>query len=288
MRYIKSNFSWANHLQFSRHFSLSCTPTNTNIDRQVQQLEAAMASFLHRSRPTSHLLFQNLRSLNRLSPHLYSKDLHLHLPPLTHSNPFSPSFFSAWSPKATNHRFLQNYSISTTNIRSQSLLPEIPTFLNPQRFSSTSPDNPQPDLRHQEITGPTVEPDISPLANETREVLESLRSSVYDLSSALAVLGVAHLGLGAWIAYAVRPPNEVSVQGFAAFAFPFSVAFLLRRTVKPMTFFQKIEQQRRLQILTLALQISKNLRVLFVRMRVVCVCCVVGISVGSVMTIWMR
>ncbi|KAH0465175.1 hypothetical protein IEQ34_005278 [Dendrobium chrysotoxum] len=247
-----------------------------------------MASFLHRSRTTSHL-FQNLRSLNPLSAHLNPKPLHAPPPPLKHSKPISAiHLFSSRSSKTMNNPFLHDYSISTFNIRSQSLLSGNPTIPNSKRSSSTLPENPQPELRHQEITGPTVEPDISPLANETREVLESLRRSVYHLSSALAVLGVAHLGLGAWIAYAVRPPNEVSVQGLAAFAFPFSVAFLLRRTVKPMTFFQNMEQQGRLQVLTLALQVSKSLRVLFVRMRVVCVCCVVGVSAGSVVTLWMR
>ncbi|KAI0519539.1 hypothetical protein KFK09_006988 [Dendrobium nobile] len=247
-----------------------------------------MASFLHRSRTTSHL-FQNLRSLNPLSAHLNPKPLHTPPPPLKHSKPISAiHLFSSRSSKTMNNPFLHDHSISTFNIRSQSLIYQNPTIPNSKRSFSTLPNNPQPELRHQEITGPTVEPDISPLANETREVLESLRRSVYDLSSALAVLGVAHLGLGAWIAYAVRPPNEVSVQGLAAFAFPFSAAFLLRRTVKPMTFFQNMEQQGRLQVLTLALQVSKSLRVLFVRMRVVCVCCVVGVSAGSVVTLWMR
>ncbi|XP_020595921.1 uncharacterized protein LOC110035926 [Phalaenopsis equestris] len=247
-----------------------------------------MASFLHRSRTTSHLLFQSLRSLNPVVPHLYSKTLHIPTP-LKQTSPISPvPFFSPSIPKNLNQRFLQNYSISTSIIRSQLLLPKPLNIPNLQQFSSNSPEKPHPEVRHQEITGPTVEPDTSPLANETREVLESLRRSLYDLSSALAVLGVAHLGLGAWVAYAVHPPNEVSIQGFAAFAFPFSLAFLLRRTVKPITFFQKMEQQGRLQILTLALQISKNLRVLFVRMRVMCFCCVIGVSAGSAVTMLMR
>uniref|UniRef100_A0A1D1Y706 Class E basic helix-loop-helix protein 22 n=1 Tax=Anthurium amnicola TaxID=1678845 RepID=A0A1D1Y706_9ARAE len=173
------------------------------------------------------------------------------------------------------------------------------TFHNPtpRQFSSGSDDpdgakGQQPvgshELRHQEIVGPTVERDVSALANETRQVLERLRQTIYDLSVSLALLGVAQLALGAWITYAAQPPREVSVQGLVAFAFPFSVAFLLRRTLKPLSFFHKMEDQGRLQILTLTLQVSKNLNLLFLRIRVVSLCCAVGICIGSSVALWMR
>ncbi|XP_042381199.1 uncharacterized protein LOC121974280 [Zingiber officinale] len=160
------------------------------------------------------------------------------------------------------------------------------------RSLSTGPEGegepPAPELRHQEIVGPTVERDESALANETREVLDGLARNIYRLSSAVAVLGVAHLGLGAWIVYSVRPPNEVLVQAFAAFGFPFSVAFLMRRAVKPIVFFRKMEELGRLQILTLALQVSKNLNLLFLRARVVSFCCIIGISAGSLAALFGR
>lgn len=137
--------------------------------------------------------------------------------------------------------------------------------------------------------GPTVERDVSALANETRQVLDAMRKSVYDLSSALAVLGLAHLGLGAWIAYSAgRTDDAVAIQGLAAFGFPFSLAFLMRRTLKPMMFFRKMEEQGRLQILTLALQVSKNLNLLFLRTRVIALCCAVGIAAGSLAALWRR
>ncbi|MQM12169.1 hypothetical protein Taro_045081 [Colocasia esculenta] len=172
-------------------------------------------------------------------------------------------------------------------------------FPNPIRLFSSTPagsDSPKEardpaeghEFRHQEIVGPTVERDVSALANETRQVLERMRRSIYDLSLTLALLGVAHLGLGAWITFAAQSPREVSIQGLAAFAFPFSVAFLLRRTLKPMVFFHKMEEQGRLQILTLTLQVSKNLNLLFLRIRVISLCCVVGVSVGSLAALWMR
>ncbi|XP_008808202.1 uncharacterized protein LOC103720334 [Phoenix dactylifera] len=165
-----------------------------------------------------------------------------------------------------------------------------------RNFSSSSPESSSdagdplrsPEFQHQEITGPTVERDVSALANETRQVLDSLRKSIYHLSTTLAVLGIGHLGLGAWIAYAVRPPDEVLIQGLMAFAFPFSLAFLMRRSLKPITFFRKMEEQGRLQILTLTLQVSKSVNLLFLRTRVVSVCCILGISAGSLVTLWLR
>ncbi|XP_010913151.1 uncharacterized protein [Elaeis guineensis] len=165
-----------------------------------------------------------------------------------------------------------------------------------RNFSSSSPENSSDagdtsrstGFQHQEITGPTVERDVSALANETRQLLDSLSKSIYHLSTTLAVLGIGHLGLGAWIAYAVRPPDEVLIQGLMAFAFPFSLAFLMRRSLKPITFFRKMEEQGRLQILTLTLQVSKSVNLLFLRTRVVSVCCILGISAGSLVTLWLR
>lgn len=226
-----------------------------------------------------------------------------------------------------NPSFLRSCPISTTNLQSQSLFQQssslssinprfyvLKTHSNPSKivtfeqsggpnpnptsrnFSSSSPES-SSDARdplrshgfqHQEITGPTVERDVSALANETRQVLQSLRKSIYDLSSALIILGVCHLGLGASIAYAVRPPDEVLIQGVMATAFPFLLAFLMRRSLKPITFFRKMEEQGRLQILTLTLQVSKSVNDLFLRTRVVSICCILGISSGSLITIWLR
>ncbi|XAR54347.1 hypothetical protein NMG60_11029428 [Bertholletia excelsa] len=163
----------------------------------------------------------------------------------------------------------------------------------PKHFSTSDgekPANPSPypsqnpDFKHQEIEGPTVERDLSALANETRQVLETMMKTIYSLSKALALLGLVHLGSGAWIAYLTRssPIWEVSIQSFMAFGFPFTVAFLLRRSLKNMYFFKKMEEMGRLQILTLTLQVAKGLNLLFVRIRGVSYLCVVGASVGLV------
>ncbi|XP_042499274.1 uncharacterized protein LOC122077371 [Macadamia integrifolia] len=209
--------------------------------------------------------------------------------------------------KPTNHdlNFLRFYSSSATKINPSSQLKEIPTNPNTKsnpglRFFSTPSDDANkekheypsqdPGFKHQEIEGPTVERDLSSLANETREVLERLMRTVYDLSKAVAILGLVQLGCGAWISYITRssPITEVTIQSLVAFVFPFSMAFLLRQSVKPMSFFKKMEEQGRLQILTLTLQITKNVNILFVRVRGVSLICAAGMSIGLVYAVISR
>ncbi|KZV47242.1 hypothetical protein F511_07665 [Dorcoceras hygrometricum] len=176
-----------------------------------------------------------------------------------------------------------------------------PRFLssNPDQSSSSaeqisdtsikSPDQSQ-EFKHQEITGPTVDRDLSSLANETRDVLEMKMKTMYSLSKALAGLGLVHLALGAWTAYITRdsPVPGTLIQSFLAFGLPFSLAFMLRRALKPMYFFKKMEEQGRLQILTLTLQISKNLNTFFVRFRGVSYLCVAGASIGLIVVVFSR
>ncbi|KAL5760496.1 hypothetical protein ACOSQ2_019334 [Xanthoceras sorbifolium] len=152
------------------------------------------------------------------------------------------------------------------------------------------PPSQNPDFKHQEIEGPTVERDLSALANETRGVLDDMMRKIYSLSRAVALLGLFQLGLGAWISYMTRsaPIMEVSIQSFVAFGFPFTLALMLRRSLKPMYFFKKMEEQGRLQILTLTLQIAKNLNVLFLRVRGVSYLCAAGMSFGLLYTLLSR
>ncbi|GAB2216647.1 hypothetical protein Droror1_Dr00024423 [Drosera rotundifolia] len=147
-----------------------------------------------------------------------------------------------------------------------------------------------PQFKHQEIEGPTVERDLSALANETREVLDRLMRTLYDLSRVLGVLGLVQLGYGAWVSYVTKDLKlfEVTVMSVAAFGFPFSVAFLIRRSVKDMRFFEKMEGIGRLQLMTSTMQIAKNLNVMFVRIRGVCFLCVGGLSCGLLFAILSR
>lgn len=107
-------------------------------------------------------------------------------------------------------------------------------------------------------------------------MLDEMFKTIYTLSKSLAFLGLFQLGLGGWISYVTTssPIPEVSVQSFLAFGLPFSLSFMLRRSLKPMSFFRKMEEQGRLQILTLTLQVVKNLNVFFARLNVVSYLCI--------------
>ncbi|GMI95760.1 hypothetical protein like AT3G12650 [Hibiscus trionum] len=182
-----------------------------------------------------------------------------------------------------NLDFFPRTSYASTSPRYLSTTPSSPTP-KPDNSSSESHPSQNPDFKHQEIEGPTVERDLSALANETREVLETMMKNIYGLSKAVALLGLLHLGLGAWISYAhasgAHPFSEVTIQSVMAFGFPFTLAFMLRQSVKPMYFLKMMEERGRLQILTLTLHVAKSLNVLFVRFRVVSFLCIAGAAIG--------
>ncbi|XP_071690657.1 uncharacterized protein [Rutidosis leptorrhynchoides] len=227
----------------------------------------------------------------------------LHPTLLHHINPNrSHSFFSNTTRIFTtfNHPFYPNHTLIRSNtsfnpnFKIQFLNPNLyqtPKFLSTSTSQPDSEETQKPnetknktidDFKHQEITGPTVERDDSALANETRQVLDEMFKTVYTVSKSLALLGLFQLSLGAWISYVTKssPIPEVSVQSCLAFGLPFSLAFLLRRSLKPMSFFRKMEEQGRLQILTLTLQVAKNLNVFFVRLNVVSYLCIGVASLG--------
>lgn len=196
--------------------------------------------------------------------------------------------YTVLSPKSISHTLL-----NTNKFR------DFPRFLSTSNNSSSDAQKPEklneypsqdPEFKHQEITGPTVERDLSSLANETREVLETMMKTIYSLSKVLASLGLVQLCLGAWTSYIMRnsPIPEVSIQSFLAFGLPFSLAFMMRRSLKPMYFFKKMEEQGRLQILTLTLQVTKNLNTFFVRVRGVSYLCIAGASLGIIFVVLSR
>ncbi|XP_043691989.1 uncharacterized protein LOC122642547 [Telopea speciosissima] len=209
------------------------------------------------------------------------------------------NFFRFYSTSATKFNSSSHSQETPTNPNTKSLLQEKPRNPGLRFFSTPSDDvksekleypSQNPGFKHQEIEGPTVERDLSALANETREVLERLMRTIFDLSKAVALLGLVQLGCGAWISYVTRtsPSTEVTIQSLVAFAFPFSLAFLMRQSLKPMSFFKKMEEQGRLQILTLTLQIAKNVNIFFVRVRSVSLICAAGMSIGLVYAVISR
>ncbi|CAL0303444.1 unnamed protein product [Lupinus luteus] len=228
------------------------------------------------------------RRLKLTSTLLKSSSSFIFPPTFSRSKTPSPNSFPKPTPHTYSKSFFPNSSLSKPIFFSTNDSPPPPPPSNSQDPNPYPSQN--PNFKHQEIEGPTVERDLSPLANETREVLEGMMKNMYKLSKIVALLGLIQLGLGAWITYITRssPITEVSVQSLLAFAFPFSVAFMLRRSLKPMYFFKKMEEQGRLQILTLTLQVAKQLNIFFLRVRGVSFASVAAISFGLLYAVYSR
>ncbi|KAK9157781.1 hypothetical protein Scep_004355 [Stephania cephalantha] len=247
-------------------------------------------------------------SPSKFYSHFSSSSLLPHHPnPIPSNSHLTPSKFISSIPQESsssnpNLIFIGSHSSALTSFLQQHRNPAsttTTTMSNPKFFSTSTQSGPDDkpssqekshEFKNEEIVGPTVERDLSALANEMREVLESLMKTIFNLSKALAVLGLVHLGCGAWISYAAQssPISAVSIQSFAAFAFPFSLAFLLRRLLKPMTFLRKMEERGRLQILTLTLQVTKSLNLFLVRVRGVSFTCVLGMIVGLLFNVFSK
>ncbi|KAI3697395.1 hypothetical protein L6452_30381 [Arctium lappa] len=237
--------------------------------------------------PSSSALFSLYPTSHHLNPNHSHRSFFSNTTPNFTAFNHHPSSFHTTTPFTPNFR-------SNTSFKIQSLIPNL--YQNPKFLSTATPqsdpeqtqkpnENPtqtHEEFKHQEITGPTVERDVSALANETRQVLDVMTKTIYNLSKSLALLGLFQLGLGAWISYVTKstPIPEVSVQSCLAFGLPFSLSFMLRRSLKPISFFRKMEEQGRLQILTLTLQVAKNLNVFFARLNVVSYLCIGVASLG--------
>ena len=281
---------------------------NLNLSNSLSSYPAGSSILEHQSDPKPTNL-----TLNFIRSHSYSgtktKDHDFIRSTMKNPRIFSAPSIGQAQNSVQNPGFKQKISIFAKSMNSSLDFklknPRYIGLLNPKhRYfsssgSSSDSDEPQdqseypsqnPDFKDQEIEGLTVERDLSALANETREVLERTMKNIYGLSRAVAVLGLVQLGLGAWISYVTKatPMTEVSIQSFVAFGFPFTLAFKLRQTLKPMLFFRKMEELGRLQILTLTLQVTKNLNIFFVRVRGVSFLCIAGMSVGLLFTLLSR
>ncbi|XP_024026774.1 uncharacterized protein LOC21384439 [Morus notabilis] len=205
---------------------------------------------------------------------------------------FCPQSILSPNPKP---RFFPNPN-NNPKIPNQWKIDQNPTRYFSSESSEKEPQKPKtaypsqdPEFKHQEIEGPTVERDLSALANETRQSLQGMMKTIYGLSRALALLGLAHLGHGVWIPYSTGEILVLeSVESVVAFGFSMSMAFMLRRSLKPLYFFKKMEEQGRLQILTLTLQVAKNLNLLFLRIRALSYLSIAALSSALLLTLLSR
>ncbi|KAH7849977.1 hypothetical protein Vadar_025856 [Vaccinium darrowii] len=206
-----------------------------------------------------------------------------------------------------NQFLIRSYTNSRSTTQSHSLVKktqrqknpnlELLNQENPKRFFCTSdsskeekPTSPSPyPCQNPEFKeGPTVERDPSAIDKDARDVLQSMMKNICSLSKALAILGLVHLGLGAWISYITNSSpftlsTEVSILGFLFFGFPFAVAFGLRQLLKHFVYvFNVMEELGSFQIPTPTLQKAKNLNLHLVRLRGFSYLCIGGASIVMV------
>lgn len=123
------------------------------------------------------------------------------------------------------------------------------------------------DFQHEEIVGPTVERDVSPVADELREALDILQKRMLSFQKSLVVLGGLQ-GAGAVWCYVSWHALDPTWQLVPSALLSLLLAFVLRQALQPISFFGKLEERSRLRIITLSLMIAKGFSSFFNRARI--------------------
>lgn len=132
------------------------------------------------------------------------------------------------------------------------------------------------DFQHEEIVGPTVERDLSPVADELRESLGILQKRIESFQETLLLLGCVQ-GVGAVWCYVSWQALNPTWQLLPSALLSFTLAFVLRQALQPIAFFGKLEQRSRLRIVTLSLMIAKGFASFFNRARISVAASAVGL-----------
>ncbi|KAI5056331.1 hypothetical protein GOP47_0028149 [Adiantum capillus-veneris] len=123
------------------------------------------------------------------------------------------------------------------------------------------------DFQHEEIVGPTVERDMSPVADELRQAHVEMREAIRKFSKGILWVGAIHLVWGGMMFRAMDSPfsHALMTQVCASALVLFSLAYYSKQALKHIEFFTRLEERSRLQILTLSLQATKTLSSFFQR-----------------------
>lgn len=123
------------------------------------------------------------------------------------------------------------------------------------------------DFQHEEIVGPTVERDMSPVADELRQAHMEMREAIQKFTKGLLAVGVVHLVWGGMMFRVLESPfsHALMTQVCASALVLFGLAYYSKQTLKPIDFFTKLEERSRLRILTLSLQVTKTMSSFFQR-----------------------
>jgi hypothetical protein len=141
------------------------------------------------------------------------------------------------------------------------------------------------DFQHEEIVGPTVERDTSPLAHEVRQSLAELKMTILGFRKGLLFLGALQ-GLGACWSYFTWQTMNPSWQLLPSILSSLFLAFTLRQVLQPMTFFGKLEERSRLRLVTLCLMILKGFETFFERGRIFLTVSATTIAAGLLVSSW--
>ena len=131
------------------------------------------------------------------------------------------------------------------------------------------------DFQHEEIVGPTVERDLSPVADELRGSLDVLQKRISSFQKSLIVLGCVQ-GAGAVWCYVSWQSLNPTWQLLPPVLLSFTLAFVLRQALLPITFYGKLEERSRLRIITMSLMIAKGFSSFFNRARILVAASIVG------------
>jgi hypothetical protein len=123
------------------------------------------------------------------------------------------------------------------------------------------------DFQHEEIVGPTVERDTSPVADELRKTHLEIREVINKFSKSILAVGVVHLIWGGMMFRVIDSSfshallTQVCLSSFVFFG----LSYYSRQTLKPLEFFTKLEERSRLRMITLSLQVTKTFSAFFQR-----------------------
>ncbi|XP_024533479.1 uncharacterized protein LOC112347209 [Selaginella moellendorffii] len=134
------------------------------------------------------------------------------------------------------------------------------------------------EFQHEEITGPTVERDLSATANELRESIDSMLQSNVKLKRALIAVGLAQLIAGWWVIASDYSAETLCLCLTALSAgLSLHLALHLHTTMKHVPFFQKVEERSRMRIMTLSMQTIKAVALMMSRSNVITRCTAIGL-----------
>ena len=123
------------------------------------------------------------------------------------------------------------------------------------------------DFQHEEVVGPTVERDMSAVADELRKTHLEIREVINKFSKSILAVGVVHLIWGGMMFRVIDSSfshallTQVCLSSFVFFG----LSYYSRQTLKPIEFFTKLEERSRLRMITLSLQVTKTLSAFFQR-----------------------